>query len=56
MPQEKQQIILYTLDGEVSLDVLVLDEEAWVNQEQIAMLFNKSRQLISWHIQNILKE
>ena len=48
------QIITYT-DKDFSLDVRVslLDKNVWLTQNEIAMLFNKARSTISWHISNI---
>ena len=48
------QIITYT-DKNFSLDVRVslLDKNVWLTQNEIAMLFNKARSTISWHISNI---
>jgi hypothetical protein len=52
----RNQIILYNLEGNISLDVIFLEDTARVNQEQIATLFGKSRSTIAEHIQNIFKE
>ena len=54
---EHLKIIIYN-NGKVSLDVRVSPEEQtiWLNQGQIALLFESSQPNISYHINNILKE
>ena len=54
---EKQDIIIYnTVDGKSSVALFTRDGDAWMNQNQLAELFDTSKQNISLHIQNILKE
>lgn len=58
MESKKYELIKFE-DGEFSLDVNVSpnDNTVWLTQEQIALLFNKSRSTITEHINNIfLKE
>ncbi|MGL4367546.1 MAG: virulence RhuM family protein [Brevinemataceae bacterium] len=51
------EIILYqTEDGKNKIDVTVLDETVWLTQNQMAELFQTSKQNISLHIKNILEE
>ena len=51
------EIILYkTEDGKSPLDVLLERETVWLNQGQMAELFNQTKQNISLHINNIFKE
>jgi hypothetical protein len=53
----EQPIILYTTDdGEVSIALFAKDRTVWLNQQQMAELFATSKQNISLHIQNILKD
>ena len=54
---ESNQIIIFN-NGEVSLSVNVSPEEntVYLNEFQLAALFNTSRQNVNFHIQNILKE
>ena len=54
---EQQNIIIYrTADGRASVALLAKDGKIWLNQQQMAELFATSKQLISHHIANILKE
>jgi len=54
---EQEQIIIYhTQDGKASVVLYARDGTAWMNQSQLAELFDTSKQNISVHIQNILEE
>jgi hypothetical protein len=54
---EHQQVILYTTeDGKASLTLYAKDGTVRMNQQQLAELFDTSKQNISLHIQNILKD
>ena len=54
---EEQKIILYTTeDGKASLALYAKDGNVWMNQNQLAELFDTSKQNISLHIVNILEE
>ena len=54
---EKQNIIIYkTQDGKVKLSLYAHDGSVWMNQNQIAELFDTSKQSISYHIINILED
>lgn len=51
------EIVIYTSnDGSVKVDVRVEDENVWLTQEQICVLYGKSKSTISEHIRNIFKE
>jgi len=53
----KQNIIIYkTADGKASVALYAKDANVWMNQNQLAELFDTSKQNISLHIINILKE
>ena len=53
----KNDIEFYTSDdGHLKIDVTVQDESVWLTQVQMANLFDKDRNTISEHIQNIFKE
>ena len=55
--EEKQNIIIYrTADGRSSVALYAKDGKIWLNQQQMAELFATSKQNISMHIANILKE
>lgn len=54
---EQQNIIIYrTADGRASVTLYAKDGKIWLNQQQMAQLFATSKQTISYHIINILKE
>src|SRR5690606_15465064 len=51
------EIILYqNAEGTIKLDVRLEEETVWLNQSQIATLFNKGRSTIAEHIQNVFEE
>lgn len=56
MEEEKSIIIYNTDDGKVSVSLYAKDGSVWMNQKQITELFDTSKQNVSLHIQNILKE
>lgn len=52
-----QDIIIYkTDDGKASIALMSADGMVWLNQMQMAQLFATSKQTISYHINNILKD
>ena len=54
---DRQDIIIYrTADGRASVALYAKDGKIWLNQQQMAELFATSKQAISYHIANILKE
>ena len=53
----KQNIIIYnTADGKASVSLYAKDGHIWMNQNQLAELFDTSVPNISMHISNILKD
>lgn len=57
MDNNKQNIIIYkTADGKALVALYAKDGNVWMNQNQLAELFATSKQNISLHIINILKE
>jgi hypothetical protein len=52
----KNEIILYQPDNAIELEVLVEDETVWLSQSQMTVLFETTKQNISLHIRNIIKE
>ncbi|EIM78544.1 virulence protein [Nitritalea halalkaliphila LW7] len=57
MSEDKGNIIIYhTADGKASLALYAKDGSVWMNQNQLAELFDTSKPNISMHISNILKE
>ena len=49
------EIIIFE-NQDVKLEVNMKDETVWLNQEQMAKLFDKDRKTITRHIQNIYKD
>jgi len=57
MDNDKQNIIIYnTKDGKANVSLYAKDGMVWMNQNQLAELFDTSKQNIGQHIANILKE
>ena len=57
MKKENQNIIIYnTDDGKASVTLLAKDGNIWMNQLQIAELFDTSVPNVSMHISNIIKD
>jgi len=53
----KGEIILYkTAEGRTSIDVNLDNETVWLTKEQMAILFERDRSVISRHIKNIFLE
>ncbi len=56
MSEEKNIIIYNTPDGQASVSLYAKDGSIWMNQNQLAELFDTSKPNISMHRSNILKE
>ena len=56
MSEENKIIIYHTPDGKVSISLMTDDGTVWMNQNQLATLFDTSVPNISMHISNILEE
>ena len=54
--KKTNEIILYQPDDTLALDVRVEDESVWLTQAQMAELFQTTRNNITLHTRNILKE
>ena len=55
--ENKGEIKIYqTKDGQTAIDVRLEKETVWLNQDQIALLFDKSKPTINEHINNVFKE
>ena len=52
---KENEIIIFE-NQEVKLEVNIKDETVWLTQEQISILFNKERSVITKHLKNIFKE
>lgn len=57
MSNDQPNMIIYrTADGKSSVALFAKDGKVWLSQQQMAELFATSKQVISHHILNILKE
>jgi hypothetical protein len=56
MSEEKNIIIYNTSDGKASVSLYAKDGSVWMNQNQLAELFDTSKQNIGRHISNVLNE
>lgn len=57
MSNDQSNMIIYrTADGKSSVALFAKDGKIWLSQQQMAELFATSKQVISHHILNILKE
>ena len=55
--QGRGEIFFYqTADGSTSIDVKLENEIVWLSKEQMAILFERDRSVISKHIKNIYDE
>jgi len=55
--QNRGELIVYrTEDGLAEVQLQTLDGSVWLNQAEIAELFDTTKQNVSLHIKNILKE
>ena len=53
----KSQILLYqSPDGNMKIDVRLENETVWLTQEQMSILFNRNRSVITRHINNVFAE
>lgn len=50
------EIVLYKPNDQLSLEVKLENETVWLSQQQMAVLFDSTKQNISLHINNIFKE
>lgn len=53
---ENEIIIYKTQDGQTKIDVKIENETVWLTQNQMAELFQTTKQNISLHIKNIFEE
>ncbi len=55
--KNNSNIVIYESDGgKLKIDVKLESETAWLTQQQLAELFQASKQLVSYHINNIFEE
>ncbi|CDE43483.1 putative uncharacterized protein [Clostridium sp. CAG:768] len=53
---ENKIIIYQTQDGQTKIDVRIENETVWLTQNQMAELFQTTKQNISLHIKHIFEE
>ena len=57
MTENKRELVMYqSEDGKSRVQVRLEDGSAWLAQQQIAELFESSKQNVSLHIQNIYED
>jgi hypothetical protein len=56
LPQESEFLLYNTPQGDVRLQVLILDETVWLTQEGMQELFGRAKSTISEHISNVFEE
>ena len=55
--QPDSELLIYTTeDGNIRIDVQLVDETVWLSQAQMADLFGKARNTITEHIRNVFDE
>lgn len=55
--ESRSELLIYKIsDGNIKIDVHLVDETVWLTQEQMAMLFGKGRSTITEHVNNIFQE
>jgi hypothetical protein len=53
----KGEIVLYkTRDGKTTFEVKLQKDTVWLNLNQMSILFDRDKSVVSRHIQNIYKE
>lgn len=55
-PIQDEIVIYQSEDGNIKVDVLFQDETVWLTQEQMALLFGKSKSTVNEHILHIFQE
>jgi len=56
LQSEKSVIIYRSEDGSIQLEVQLVDDNVWLTQNQMTILFETTKQNISLHINNAFKE
>lgn len=56
LPENSQFLVYQAEDGKIKIEVRLEQETVWLTQQQMADLFQSSKQNISHHIQNIYEE
>ena len=53
---KSDNFLIYEIDNNIKVEVILENEDIWLTQEQISKLFNKARSTINEHIKNIYAE
>lgn len=53
---KENDFLIYELDNDIKVEVILEDENIWLTQEQISKLYNKTKSTINEHIKNIYLE
>lgn len=53
---KENNFLIYELDNDIKVEVILEDENIWLTQEQISKLYNKAKSTINEHIKNIYLE
>ncbi len=56
LPPQGQFLVYRAEDGQVKIDVRLDNETVWLTQQQMADLFQSSKQNIGQHLKNIFEE
>ena len=56
MPESTNEIIVYQPDETIRLEVRLENETVWLNQGQMAQLFQRDQSVIARHIRNVFEE
>ena len=52
----ENKFLIYELDDDIKVEVILEEENVWLTQEQISKLYNKAKSTINEHIKNIFDE
>jgi len=55
LPKESELILFSTPEGNLKVEVIYKDETVWLSQNQLSLLFNIDRSVITKHLKNIFK-
>jgi hypothetical protein len=55
-PENSQFLVYQAEDGQIKIDVRLEEETVWLTHQQMAELFQTTKQNINLHIQNIYEE
>jgi len=55
-PTTKGEVVIYQPDNSIQLDVIMDQETAWLNRQQLSVLFDRDIKTIGKHINNALNE